>query len=312
MPLGLTPLPLLLLHSATLRAGRAAGIRGGSGVIALTASVTATYAVVATVVALLARTDAVRPCRRARSSGRQGWPRSASGSGAVRATGAWSGCDPSPAATGAHGTARRHRRPRHLDRRWRAAGGRLASRAPRPGDAARRRARRRHRRRRPARRALPAVRPDRRGLGHFVRRRAGVRGRRRAPRCPWAGPTSARCRPSRCSPALPQEPGPAWAPLVLVVPLLAGVLAALLAHRSARRRGAGWRPLVETSAAAGGLVAAAVAGLTLLASGPAGPGRLVETGPTGGRSARSRVSRSRWSWPRHCGPCAAVPPEPAN
>jgi hypothetical protein len=79
--------------------------------------------------------------------------------------------------------------------------------------------------------------------------------------------------------ALPQEPGPGWGPLVLVVPLGAGVLAGLLAHRSEAVTGSGWRPLAEASAVAGGLVAAAVAVLALLASGPGGPGRLAETGP---------------------------------
>ena len=79
--------------------------------------------------------------------------------------------------------------------------------------------------------------------------------------------------------ALPQEPGPGWAPLVLLVPVAAGVLAGVLAHRSGAVAAEGWRPLAEVSAVAGGLVAAAVAVLALLASGPGGPGRLAETGP---------------------------------
>ena len=61
VPLGLTLLPVVLLHSSTLRAGRLTGVRGRRGVLALTASVTATYAVLVTVVAVLARTDTVRP-----------------------------------------------------------------------------------------------------------------------------------------------------------------------------------------------------------------------------------------------------------
>jgi hypothetical protein len=80
--------------------------------------------------------------------------------------------------------------------------------------------------------------------------------------------------------ALPQEPGPAAAPLALLVPVLAGLLAAVLAHRAGRVLADGWRPVAEVSAVAGGLVAAVVTVLALLASGPAGPGRLVETGPT--------------------------------
>jgi hypothetical protein len=51
----------------------------------------------------------------------------------------------------------------------------------------------------------------------------------------------------------------------------------------AHRRGAvasGWRPVAELAGAVGGLVAAAVAVLALVAAGPAGPGRMAETGPT--------------------------------
>src|SRR5829696_8507382 len=62
-PLGLTLLPLLLLHTSTLRAGRAAGVRSRRAVLALTASVTATYAVLVTVVA--SGTAAVRATGRA-------------------------------------------------------------------------------------------------------------------------------------------------------------------------------------------------------------------------------------------------------
>ena len=60
-PLALAALPLLLVYSATLRAARLAQVTRRRGVIALTSAVTASYAVLATVVALLARTDSVRP-----------------------------------------------------------------------------------------------------------------------------------------------------------------------------------------------------------------------------------------------------------
>jgi hypothetical protein len=66
---------------------------------------------------------------------------------------------------------------------------------------------------------------------------------------------------------------------VLLLPLGAGVLAGVLAQRSGAAAAEGWRPLAEVSAVAGGLVAAAVAVLAVLASGPGGPGRLAETGP---------------------------------
>jgi len=87
VPLGLTLLPLVLLHSSTLRAGRAAGVRGRRGVLALTASVTATYAVLVTVVALLAATDSVRPQPVSAFVGAALVAGLASGAAAVRATG---------------------------------------------------------------------------------------------------------------------------------------------------------------------------------------------------------------------------------
>ena len=87
VPLGLTLLPVLLLHSSTLRAGRAAGVRGRRGVLALTASVTATYAVLVTVVAVLARTDTVRPQPVSAFLGAAVVAGLASGTAAVRATG---------------------------------------------------------------------------------------------------------------------------------------------------------------------------------------------------------------------------------
>ncbi|HTE71862.1 MAG TPA: DUF6350 family protein [Actinomycetes bacterium] len=86
-PLGLTLLPLLLLHTSTLRAGRAAGVRSRRAVLALTASVTATYAVLVTVVALLARTDTVRPQPVSAFVGAALVAGLASGTAAVRATG---------------------------------------------------------------------------------------------------------------------------------------------------------------------------------------------------------------------------------
>ena len=46
-PLGLSLQPVVLVHTATLRAGRAAGVTGRRGVVALTSAVTATYAVAA-------------------------------------------------------------------------------------------------------------------------------------------------------------------------------------------------------------------------------------------------------------------------
>ncbi len=88
-PLALSALPLVLLHSAALRAGRLAQVRGRRGVIALTSAVTASYAVLATGVALLARTDAVAPVPSSAFLGAAAFAALAAGSAAVRATGRW-------------------------------------------------------------------------------------------------------------------------------------------------------------------------------------------------------------------------------
>jgi hypothetical protein len=91
VPLGLTALPLTLLHTATVKAGRAAAVRGRRGVLALASSVTATYAVVATFVALLARTGSVQAVPVSAFVGAAGIAAIGSATGAVRATGTWSG-----------------------------------------------------------------------------------------------------------------------------------------------------------------------------------------------------------------------------
>ena len=91
VPLGLTLLPAGLLHVATVRAGRAAGVRGRRGVLALASSVSATYAVVATLVALVARTGSVQALPTTAFVGAAGVSALAAGTGAVRATGSWSG-----------------------------------------------------------------------------------------------------------------------------------------------------------------------------------------------------------------------------
>ncbi len=278
VPLGLTALPIALLHAATLRAGRAAGIRGKTAVLALASSTTATYAVLATFVALLARTGEVQALPVSAFVGAAGVAALGSGTGAIRATGTWSGVSRRlhplvraalPAATGALAVL--------------LAGGALVTGA-----------------------AL-AVHRDRAallvdglgaGLGGGVL--LGVLCLLYVPTAAFwgtayvVGPGFAVGAGTTVSPfgvdlggvpavpllaALPQEPGPGWAPLVLLVPMGAGVLAGVLAHRSGAVADDGWRPLAEVSAVAGGLVAAAVAVLALLASGPGGPGRLAETGP---------------------------------
>jgi LPXTG-motif cell wall-anchored protein len=68
--------------------------------------------------------------------------------------------------------------------------------------------------------------------------------------------------------------------VLLLVPVAGGLVAGHLCRRSGAVGVAGWRPVVGVSAGAGGVRGGAVAVLCLLASGPAGPGRLGETGPT--------------------------------
>ena len=284
VPLGLTILPVLLLHSATVRAGRAAGVRGRRGVVALTSAVTATYAVIVTVVALLARTDQVRPLPMSAFVGAALISLAASGSGAVRATGRatvlWHrlpGARPCrPAARGRGGRgARRRRRPA---RRW------LPGGPPRAGRRPHGRSGRRDRRRPAASARLPALPADRRRVGAGLLRRAGFRGRGGDERRGARAPTSVPSRRSRCSPACrPGTGSPAWW-LVLLVPAAAGVLAGLVADRTAGRSqvpGHGsWRELAETSAGIGAAVGLGVAFLGWLASGSVGPGRMAVTGPT--------------------------------
>jgi hypothetical protein len=262
-----------------VKAGRAAAVRGRRGVLALASSVTATYAVVATFVALLARTDSVQAVPVSAFVGAAGIAALGSATGAVRATGTWSGVtrrlppllrSALPAAAGAFATL--------------VAGGALLV------------------------GASLAIHHDRAavlmdGLG------AGIGGGViLAALCLLYVPTAAvwglallvgpgfavgvgtsvsvsgtdlgAVPAFPLLAALPQEPGPSFAPLLLVVPLLAGLLAAVLAHRAESVPAEGWRPLAEVAAVVGGLVAATVAVLSLLASGPAGPGRMVETGPT--------------------------------
>ncbi|MEO6821035.1 MAG: DUF6350 family protein [Candidatus Nanopelagicales bacterium] len=77
--------------------------------------------------------------------------------------------------------------------------------------------------------------------------------------------------------AVPDQPSP-LAPLLLLVPVLAGVLGGLVVLRSSRR-GDGRLPVLETLTAAV-LTGLATAALGLLGSGSLGDGRLAHVGPT--------------------------------
>ena len=292
VPLGLTMLPLLLLHSATARAGRAAGVRGRRGVVALTSAVTATYAVIVTVVALLAGTDRVQPVPMSAFVGAALVALAGAGSGAVRATG--------------RTTVLWHRLPLRLRAVLPPAaaagtvllgGGALLGAGALAGQHAR---------------AADLTAGLGAGLGGALLLLLG---------CLLYLPTAVVWGLAFCVgpgfavgegtgvgvagshlgavPAvpllagLPQGTGsPAWW-LVLLVPAAAGVLAGLVADRTAGRSavsaagradsepGAGrWSELAEASAGTGAVVGLAVAVLSWLASGPIGPGRMAHTGPT--------------------------------
>jgi len=286
VPLGLTVLPLVLLHSSTLRAGRAAGVRGRRGVLALTASVSATYAVLVTVVAFLARTDTVRPQPVSAFLGAALVAGLASGTAAVRATGRtavlWHQL-PEPA--------RRPALPAATALAVLVAGGALLA----GGSLAVHH----------ERAAALATGLDG-GVGGTLLLLLG---------CLLYVPTAAVWGLSFCVgpgfavgtgtsvgiagstlgavPALPLlaalpagSGSPAWW-LALAVPVGAGVAAGYVADRTAGSppgdEPVSWRTLLRSTALTAGLVgalvAAAVAGLAWLSAGPAGPGRMATTGP---------------------------------
>ena len=86
-PLGLTLMLAALLFSSAARAARAAQVRGRRAVGSLTAALAASYAAVAVVVSLLARSDAVQPRPVTAFLGAGGLALVAGGAGAVRGSG---------------------------------------------------------------------------------------------------------------------------------------------------------------------------------------------------------------------------------
>jgi hypothetical protein len=273
----------MLLHIATLRAGRAAEVSSRRGVVALTSAVTATYAVVATVVALLARTEVVQPQPRTAFLGAAALAAVASGSGAVRATGRWLVLWHRlpervrlavPPAAGAVGVlvgggallgglplALHHGRAGLLvDGLDPGVGGTLflllgsllyvptavvwgTAYAVGPGFAV--------------------------GEGTSVTVAGADLGA--VPAFPLLA-------------ALPQGAGSGVGVVALAVPVVAGLVAAVLLQRCTGRPGAKapatWRSVLEVSGAIGVGVALATGALAAAAAGAAGPGRMAETGPT--------------------------------
>lgn len=282
LPLGLAALPAALLYTSTVRAGRTAGVAGRRGVIALTSAVTATYAVLATVVALLARTAEVRPTPSSAFLGAIAVAALAAGAGSVRATGRWLvlwlRVPPLlrlavPPALGALAVL--------------VAGGALLVGATLAVH---------HQR---AASLVTALDP---GVGGTVLLMLGsllyvptavVWGTAYAVGPGFAvgqgtgvGPFGSELGPVPALPllaALPESTAPGVGLLALAVPFAAAVLAVLLLRRSGHAvpaaRFRGWRQVLEVSGLVGSLVAAGAAGLTVLASGSAGPGRMAEVGP---------------------------------
>lgn len=290
-PLGLTLIPVTLLHLTTLRVGRDLRVSGRSDAIGLTTAVTASYAVIATLVSLLARTSAVHVVPSSAFLGAAAIAAVGGGAGAIRASGGWSGV-----ADRLLVGVRQAVRPAGaalamlLGSGALLVGGSLAAHRHQAGALVE---------------SLDA------GVGGGVL--LGLLCLLYVPTAAiWGlafvtGPGFAVGAGTLVSPggtdlgavpglpllaALPQEPGPVWAPMVLLVPLAAGALAAVFARRgrpiaslSTATASPTLTAAVLTSAArlagsVGVLVAAAASILAALSAGAAGPGRLAHTGPT--------------------------------
>lgn len=281
-PLGLTALPAVLLYLAAVRAARAAELDSLRPVVSLTAVLAGTYAVLSALLALLSRTDDVRPLPVSAFLAAGLLASAAGGAGATRAAGCW------PALW--------RRLPTAV--RLAAAGGVTALAALVAGGAL-------------VAAASLAANHDRavelmNGLD------AGTLGGLLlfllcllyAPTAVvWstsyvAGPGFALGAGTAVSPwgtelgaapafpllaALPAGDGSGLASLVLVVPLAAGVLAGLLLDRRDRRlttsQLTGWRRTAAVGMGIGVTAGLAFAVLAAATSGAAGPGRLTEVGP---------------------------------
>jgi hypothetical protein len=88
-PLGLTALPALLLYLAAARAARSAAVTTVRAAVSLTAVLAGSYAVLSALLALLARTDDVRPLPVSAFLATAALALAAGGAGAVRASGSW-------------------------------------------------------------------------------------------------------------------------------------------------------------------------------------------------------------------------------
>ncbi len=88
-PLGLMALPALLLYLAAARAARSAAVTTLRAAVSLTAVLAGSYAVLSALLALVARTDDVRPLPVSAFLATAALALAAGGAGAVRASGTW-------------------------------------------------------------------------------------------------------------------------------------------------------------------------------------------------------------------------------
>jgi hypothetical protein len=90
-PLGLTLVCGWLLFTGGTRAAQSCGIKGNRGAAALTCAIAATYALLGALLAVVARTDAVRPLPVSAFLGAGAVAAIAGGAGAIRGAGTWRG-----------------------------------------------------------------------------------------------------------------------------------------------------------------------------------------------------------------------------
>ena len=88
-PLGLTALPALLLYLAATRAARSAAVTTMRAAVSLTAVLAGSYAVLSALLALVARTDEVRPLPVSAFLAASALAIAAGGAGVVHASGTW-------------------------------------------------------------------------------------------------------------------------------------------------------------------------------------------------------------------------------
>jgi Family of unknown function (DUF6350) len=283
-PLGLTLLLAVLLYSSAVRAARAAQVRGRRAIGSLTVALAASYAAIAVVVSLFARSAALQPRPVTAFLGAGGLALMAGGAGAVRGSGrsaAWWSRVPAAgrlAVTGAAGAVA-----------VLLGGGSLlvaAMLALHRGEASR---------------IVSGLDAGTSGsllvllICVLYAPTAVVWGTSYLLGPGFAAGTGTSVAISGVHlgavPALPllaalpssQDTGAAW-PLLVAATLAAGLVSGVLVDRAARREPrapiSSWRELVRIAGLTGAVTGLALGALAAASCGPAGPGRLAHTGPT--------------------------------